>query len=148
MDPLWAVSIACDLMQVISLTGETIATCKEIHRGGSADPSLEGNTKALSKLTASLRSLLESSDIQAPPSEAEQELRNLASRLLNKTNELWATLNQTGAAKSQGRIEKSIKAPFRHLYQSHHLRRLEKEIQGYQTTLESGLITTIWFVIL
>ncbi|KAI0167441.1 hypothetical protein BJ166DRAFT_519941 [Pestalotiopsis sp. NC0098] len=143
MDPLTAVGIACDLMQVIRLTGETIATWRETHRTGSADPSLEGNTKALSKLTISLRFLLEPSDVQAPPSEAEQELRNLASKLLDKTNELWRTLNQNGATKSQGSIGKSIKATLRHLYQSHHFRRLEKEIQGYQTTLESELITRI-----
>lgn len=148
MDPLSALGIACNLMQVISFTGETIALCKTIYKRGSADPSLEGNAKTLSIFTKSLRASLESTYNQAPPSEAEQELRDLASKLLDKTEELTKTLDQIGAANGQANIKKTIQAACRQLYKSGLLRRLEKEVQEYQKALESGLLLRIWFVVL
>ncbi|ETS86535.1 hypothetical protein PFICI_00363 [Pestalotiopsis fici W106-1] len=143
METLAALGIACNLMQVISFTGETITLCKHIYKRGSANPSLETNAKTLQVLIQSLDKSLQASTSQLPSDKATQELGELAKKCLVAVTTLSTELAKIATAASKGSIGKTIIAISRHLCKYGDLRRLQDEIQGYQSTLESGLLVRI-----
>ncbi|KAI1858064.1 uncharacterized protein JN550_012886 [Neoarthrinium moseri] len=143
MEPLSALGIACNLMQVISFTGEVIHLCKQVYKRGSQDPSLEGNAKALSSVITSLHDSLTSPESRSPCNEATRELQDLARKCLDATSRLSAELDKIGASRSQGHLGKTMVSVCKHLAKSGDLRNLEKEIHGYQKVLESGLLVRL-----
>ncbi|KAI1850463.1 hypothetical protein JX265_013425 [Neoarthrinium moseri] len=143
MEPLSALGIACNLMQVISFTGEIINLCKQVYERGSQAPSLEGNAKALSSVITSLHDSLTSPESRSPYNEATRELQDLARKCLDATSRLSAELDKIGASRSQGHFGKTIVSVCKHLAKSGNLRNLEKEIHDYQKVLESGLLVRL-----
>lgn len=144
MEALAALGIACNLMQVISFTGETITLCKHTYKRGSADPTLEGNAKTLHVLMQTLEKSLHESTAQATPDPATIELQILARKCLDAVSSLSTQLNKIGTSGSQGSVSRTIVAVSKHLWKSGDLRRLQEEIDWYQKILESGLLVKIW----
>lgn len=62
LDPLTAMGIACNVMQVISFCGETISLAKKIKADGTLDPNLCGYAEQLSTATMRLKQYVGSSE--------------------------------------------------------------------------------------
>jgi hypothetical protein len=146
MEALAGLSLACNVMQVMSFAHETFSLCKKIYSEGEANPSLGANAKTMAILTKALQNTI-LDHAAKPVTEADHELQSIARKCLDAANRLAAKLEDLGQANSKGHIKKTVKSAFKHWWRSDELQQLRDEMREYQITLDSGLLLRIWFVI-
>jgi hypothetical protein len=147
MEALAGLSIACNVLQIVSFVHDTFSLCKRLYENGEADPTLSANAKAMAVLTKSLRdTVLSAPGAANPVAEADHELERIAKECLASANRLTARLEGLGATEARRSLTKTAKSAFKLWWRSGEFQRLVEEMHEYQKTLDSGLILRIWWV--
>jgi hypothetical protein len=147
MEALAGLSIACNVLQIVSFVHETFSLCKRLYDNGEADPTLGANIKAVAVLTQTLRqTVLSPPHAARPVTEADYELKRIADGCLASANHLAARLEVLGVSESRRSVTKTAKSAFKLWWRSGEFQRLLEEMREYQKTLDSGLLLRIWFV--
>ncbi|KAK3367650.1 hypothetical protein B0H63DRAFT_363599, partial [Podospora didyma] len=143
MEPLAALGIASNVMQIISFGFETIAVCKRVHESGHPEPGLGDNSASLHTLSVALSQQLKAYhqsqvglrkhdkamlDIAAKCADAAKALQEEARFLTPKTTKNFANVAST--------VSKT-------LWRKRRLERLEKELTRSQATLDTHLLARI-----
>ncbi|GAB1310717.1 hypothetical protein MFIFM68171_00927 [Madurella fahalii] len=134
MAELAALGLACNVMQVISFTGETISVCKQIFARGSADPAL---TDFASKLITSMEKLKQSSLSTTPATQASADLADAAEAVSKTAADL---LDILGIASSQGSVKASVKSGIMMTFNMGRIRKLERELDKRRKLVETEVL--------
>jgi hypothetical protein len=146
MEALAALGLACNIIQVLNAANEAYSLSKRLLETGNAYPGLAENATAIKALSTSLQESL--ATISQPHTEAERQLLSLAKSCYTSAQELSCELDKlAGSAGIQGKLRESIKAGVKLRLRKGRLERLEKDMRACHTTLESGLLLRIWFVL-
>ena len=84
-------SIACNVMQIISFSHEVISIVKRIEKDGTADPELREHAGNLSKSSKGLEQYLKSCDLKHLPKNL-ADLREIASKCLETSEDIQSML--------------------------------------------------------
>ncbi|KAI0201236.1 hypothetical protein F4808DRAFT_425785 [Astrocystis sublimbata] len=109
MEPVATLSLVCNVMQVISFTGEVFRLVRSLQDDGSPDPRLESTTNSLDQLISTLSMRLDNYNSTQLPSymsprqqeEDKNRLRTLTSNLLQNVGELHRIVGKLSTAASQ-----------------------------------------------
>jgi hypothetical protein len=139
MDPVSALGLACNVMQIISFCHETITLCKRLHRDGSSDPNLDHVTSHLSRLSNNLRDSIDAAKQGVPLKQQEKELQSIANECYKASTALQLELAKV-ANVSVGSHRSAIKATLKTVWRKSNLEKLEKTMNTNQRLLESKLL--------
>ncbi|KAI1473374.1 hypothetical protein F4774DRAFT_54241 [Daldinia eschscholtzii] len=141
-------SLVCNVMQVISFTGEVFNLCRNTFKDGSPTSNLASNTAHLSALVATLQERLRDYSNVKDESEglerqAKARLKKLTSELIRDTTELQKLLGKVTITNSTGKTHSVMTVfKFKLLYSSD-ISSLEKRISSTRAILDSELLSKI-----
>lgn len=157
MEALAALSVACNVFQVVSFTHETVTLLKTLRAAGTPDPGLANHARRLQELSSQLQTSLqnastllhrnggggaggaggggESSDSRNTP---ETSLDALAQRCIEVAAQIQTEMDKiTSSRYSATRLARALRARRR-------LDALDVEMHGCQQTLHTGLLAKLW----
>ncbi|KAI0835164.1 hypothetical protein F5Y06DRAFT_276867 [Hypoxylon sp. FL0890] len=140
MSGLEALSVACNIMQVISFAHETISFCKEIYQGRSPDDHVEQNAASLLALSAQLQTHYESTK---PKTSQETQLADIAKQCNIAARALEEEVKFLVSHHATGRLAQTLCLAVKTNWRRRRLERLEKSLRNYQHTMESHLLARI-----
>lgn len=154
MDPLSALGLASNIVQLVQFVGVVISDSHEVY--SSADGALRRNS-ALEEVAQNLvemnselmRSQRSMSNGFMSLSPAERQLKNLCEECDVVSRELMAKLD-TLKIRSQSRYKRwdSFRQALRSMWNEGELRALEKRLEGIRTRLDTNLLICLRYVIL
>lgn len=137
MDPLSALSVACNVMQVISFGIETISLCKEIYKTGHPDFNLAASGCHLEEIATSITEQLNRfpNNLTAK----DKEFIEVANQCLEDAKALRDEVAYLDPKKRR-EIGAAISATVRSFRHSRRLRKLKENLLMSQRTLETSLL--------
>ncbi|KAI0382205.1 hypothetical protein F5Y04DRAFT_50963 [Hypomontagnella monticulosa] len=148
-------SLVCNVMQVVSFTGEVIQLYRAIPRDGCPEPSLASNLVHLSSLVTSLQGKTseydpvlsnigdELGDVKALQ-QARTKLSDIASTLIKDTKKLQKLLEKVAAPGDAGKLGRLATVFKYKFYYETPISSLEKRINGTRDILNSELLSRTW----
>ncbi|OTA91507.1 hypothetical protein M434DRAFT_13110 [Hypoxylon sp. CO27-5] len=135
-----ALSVACNIMQVISFAHETIGFCKAIYQGRSPDDHIERNAASLSELSAQLQKHYESTK---PQTSQQKQLADVAKQCNIAARALEEEVKFLVSNNAKGHLAQTIRIAVKTNWRRGRLERLEKSLRNYQHTMESYLLARV-----
>ena len=142
MEPLSALSLACNVLQLVEQSIEATRTCKQIYERGSleSNDNIEDLTKEVVSANQDVSTALSSSQ-----SVRNTRRRKLAQEANSTAQELHRVLNNIKYAKSQGSSNARVfKQTIRTLVKRGTIGRLEVRLKDQETFLRSGLLKAVY----
>ena len=137
MDPLSALSIACNVMQVVSFGLETISLCKAIYTNTHPDSRLADSGRHLEDLGASITRQL--NQCSAEPTSKDKAFLSVAKQCADDAKALQNEIAYL-APKKVHEIRAAIGATGRSFWRRRKLERLEGNLARSQRTLETYML--------
>ncbi|KAI9690104.1 MAG: hypothetical protein M1820_010009 [Bogoriella megaspora] len=147
MDPLTALSLACNIAQVIEFGLKTISITRQTYRDGIADDlaDLEVLSGHLGQATSSIRESLSGLDSRESLSQDDLEIRDLSDKCMNISSQLQgkiASLRSTG-----GRID-PLKRTVKSFLSRWTITKLQSVLSQYRTILETRILFRLHTLVL
>ncbi|KAJ4304556.1 hypothetical protein N0V90_000082 [Kalmusia sp. IMI 367209] len=143
MEALAGLSIAANVMQVITFTRETYSLCKKIYRKQVIDPDLAKRVAEIQGLGEDLESKLSKSTPalnQSPKPSIKSQLPNLCNEVVSTAKELGTRLSQPASSKREA-VKFAVRTAFRG---SSEMDTLDKKLLRLEQTLQTRLLLEIW----
>jgi hypothetical protein len=138
LDPLTSLSIACNVMQVISFAHEVASIVKRIKKDGTADPELREHAVNLSTSSKGLENYLKGCNpTHLPKNQAELEV--VATKCLKTSKDIQLEIDKIDSTRG-GPVMKAVKLKWRKSV----LERLEQDMQKYQDAMQSNILIHLW----
>jgi hypothetical protein len=146
LESLAVLGIACNVMQIISFGRETVATCRTVFRTGSVDPDLDVIVGHLNRVLLDVKTTMSSAPNASDPAEKELFLiaegcQKIASQLVDEVKAVTSAV-----AKGKGKPLLATWVVLKSKSREKKVKDLEKTLEGYQRTLEMGLLLKIRYV--
>ncbi|RSL70866.1 hypothetical protein CEP53_001751 [Fusarium sp. AF-6] len=142
MEPLAALGLACNIMQLLSFGGEAISLCRKVYKTGEIDPSLKDYSSQTAKICESLNDNLTQRQLNlGSDALALQQRAIMCKTAADKLNHELELLAPTGGA---GGWRRSLTAPINAIRHKHHLSDLEKDLNKLKSGLDTQLLVRIF----
>ena len=140
MDPISALSLACNVIQLVEFSVESVKVCKELYDNGSLD-----ENEKIEKYTADITAA--NKDLQATlrnckPGSKPSKILQVAQDASATANELKVALNMLKLSKSQGirRLGNAFKSTLKTLITNGTIQRLQKRLELQDAALRSTIL--------
>ncbi|KAK0618859.1 hypothetical protein B0T14DRAFT_397187, partial [Immersiella caudata] len=140
MEALAALSVACNVLQIIASTCEVANAAKKFFREGSDDPKLFTQTEDAASLCRDLEKELAKFQ---PLSEDEVRLARIAKDCVDSRTVLRTEIEKLASRKTQGKRLRSVQAALKAKVSEGKLEKLRRSMETHQKALELGLLTRI-----
>ncbi|EEU43619.1 uncharacterized protein NECHADRAFT_11637, partial [Fusarium vanettenii 77-13-4] len=142
MEPLAALGLACNIMQLLSFGGEVISLCRKVYKTGEIDPSLKDYSSQTAKICESLNdNLSQRQSNLGPDALALQQRATMCKAAADKLNhELQLLTPASGAS----RWRRGFTAPIKAIRHKHQLSELEKDLDSLKSSLDTQLLARIF----
>jgi hypothetical protein len=145
MEPLAALGLASNVMQMISFGHEVATTYSQLKRSGMPDPNLSSNTEKLVELITRLEtSLTQTSGKEA--SAEEKRLESLATKCLEAGKSLNTELERLAIDTKKPRRRDIVGRAVQSIWRRGKIDDLERDLKRCAETLSLGLLMRIWSV--
>ncbi|KAJ3536752.1 hypothetical protein NM208_g6589 [Fusarium decemcellulare] len=138
LEPLAALGLACNIMQIITFTGESISICRRIYNGGQPDSGLHDYSQRLLRTSESLRDIISRSTGNL--SLDDQALRDSAERCINIADNLMKEMQSLSTPKSQNGLRSSLRQGVKTIFRKPRLERLENDLRNIQSAMHTELL--------
>ena len=139
---LEALGLACNIMQVISFTGELIKTFKAIHRGQSPDVAAAATATQMSGVFERLSQSL--AKAPQPLNKDEMEVAVIGAQCLDAATELKLELDKIWDGSTKGSFRAAMAGAARKMLNQHNIEDLEKLLRAHQDAIQQLLLQRIW----
>ncbi|KAK1756677.1 hypothetical protein QBC47DRAFT_168176 [Echria macrotheca] len=139
MEALAAFSLACNVMQTISFTIETVSLFKNVFSQGSAHPNAAAVVDRFCQLCSSLSASLPT----GPSNEDERRVVEIAQDCLRAAAELRVEIAKTSFPSAKGSVVTSAFRGVQAKFRVGRLEKLERRMRTHQRLLESGILVRI-----
>jgi hypothetical protein len=140
LDPLTCLSIACNVMQIISFSLEVTAITDRIKKDGTADPELREHAGNLSQSSQSLEQYLTKCHIKQLP-QNQAELRAIATKCLQTSKQIQAKMDKIDSARDLPLI-----GGLKLMWKKSEFEKLEQNMRKYQETMQTHILVHVWCV--
>lgn len=147
MEALGAFGLACNIIQVISFTRETISICRTIYTSGAADDDYGYVEKAVRQYDSLCDELQKKITAAGTGTCVEdKDLLDLAKGCLKAANKLKAKTGKLVSPSAKGSALRSTYAGVAAKWNGDRLQKLEDAMNKHQSLLESRLLMKSWYV--
>ncbi|KAK1753298.1 hypothetical protein QBC47DRAFT_55117 [Echria macrotheca] len=142
LEPLAALGLACNVIQLIESAGKTVSICKSIFQTGSLDPSLGRSTAHLTTAFDQLNQSLTAAPGPKNPDEAAllEVARDCSAAALNLKTEVAKISDEA----SKGKYSSAIRGALKTMVRKSKIEKLEKSLAAHQKALETHLLVRIY----
>ncbi|KAI0883129.1 uncharacterized protein GGS22DRAFT_195372 [Annulohypoxylon maeteangense] len=140
MSGLEALSIACNIMQVISFAHETVSFCKAIYQGKSIDEYGGHDIASLSALSAQLRKHYQNIK---PKTTDEKQLEDIAKKCNIAARALEEEVAFLLSHNAKGHLAQTLRIAVKTNWRKGRLERLRNSLRNHQHTMESYLLARV-----
>jgi ribosomal protein S13 len=141
MSGLEALSVACNVMQVISAAIKTISICRAIYHGDStASGVLEEHAVSTMSSTSLLSKELRASHLQSPEV---KELADLAQNCHDIAQKLQAEVQSVVHPQRKGSVSKAFFGAVKAHLRKSKMEELEERLNGYRTRMETHILVRL-----
>lgn len=142
MEPLAALGLACNIMQLLSFGGEAISLCRKVYETGEIDPGLKDYSSQTAKICEDLNdTLTQRQHNLGPDALALQQRATKCKIAADKLNHELKLLTPTSGASGWRR---GFAAPIKAIRHKRHLTELEKDLNNLKSSLDSQLLVKIF----
>lgn len=138
LDPLTSLSIACNVMQIISFSLEVTSIVKRIKKDGTTDLGLRENAENLSASSKGLKKYLKGCDLKHLPKN-QAKLQNIATKCLKTSKDIQSNMDEIDSTRG-GPVMGALKLKWRKGV----LERLEQDMRKYQDAMQTTILVHIW----
>lgn len=140
MDPISALALACNVIQLVEFSIESAKVCKELYDNGSTDENfrIEKHTADITAANKDLQEALSNSKPTGKPSRIEQVAQDAS----GTANELKIVLNQLKLSKAQGvpRLGVAFKTTLKALITKGTIKKLQQRLELQDAALRSNIL--------
>jgi hypothetical protein len=140
MDPISALSLACNVIQLVEFSIESAKVCKELYDSGSVDENerIEKYTADIIAANKDLEAALRSGKPGSKPSQIQQVAQDAS----KTANELKIVLNRLKLSKAQGirRLGSAFKSTLKTLIKNGTIQRLQHRLELQDAALRSSIL--------
>ena len=140
MDPISALSLSCNVFQLVEFSIESAKVCKELYDNGSTDENfrIEKHTADITAANKDLQQALRSGKPTGKPSRIEQVAQDASVT----ANELKIVLNQLKLSKAQGvrKLGGAFKSTLKALINNGTIKRLQQRLELQDAALRSNIL--------
>jgi hypothetical protein len=150
MDPLTALSLACNVIQIVSFSHEIFTLANQIAKDGSPDANLAENATHLSELSQNLQESLQSQKAK-PLTEQQQRLQKVAQKCLKASKDLTEELDKItwkpGPEGSNSKTQrKAVSQAWKTWWRKSKIEKLQKEMAEIERIMQSSILADLWYV--
>ncbi|KAF4825901.1 hypothetical protein CGCSCA5_v000377 [Colletotrichum siamense] len=142
MSGVEAISMACNVMTIISFSLETIKLYRNIHEAGTPDPELAKNAEHIRKASSKVKRLLRKQQQLDPAQRAmttdeEKRLRDIASECLQYSKAIQQEIASTSPTKPG--ILRALKSTMKTMWRKPYRDQLKGHLQASQSTMNTAV---------
>jgi len=147
MEAVAALSLACNVIQMVDYAGKIVLVIRETYNSGASKDNigLEKRAKCLGDLSKNLSTSLNRAQTQSHTTPTESKLQVQAAESLKIAEELQSELNQL---KSKGGRREGLRKGWRAIRKKGDISKLEKRLHDQESLLDSGLLVHLKYVYL
>ncbi|KAF5011642.1 hypothetical protein FDECE_2265 [Fusarium decemcellulare] len=138
LEPLAALGLACNIMQMITFTGESISICRRIYNDGQPDPSLDDYAQRLLGTSESLRDIISRSSGNLTSDD--QALRSTAEKCIDVAGHLTKEIQSLSVPRSQTGFRVTLRQGVKAIFHKSRLERLENDLRNIQSAMHTQLL--------
>lgn len=142
MEPLVALGLACNVLQLVEVGQQTIDLIKVVYRGGSPDQTLDQNAAILWSISHEVKT----SERPTKCAKHEQQLLVAAEKCSTAARDLREEIQFLVGNAKQGSLASTLKVVARTNWRRRRLERLKESLEGAEKLMQTGLLTRIWSV--
>ncbi len=144
MDPISALSLACNVIQLVECSIETAKVCKELYDDGSIDEHnrIEKYAADITAANKDLQVALVNGRATSKPASKPSRIERAAQDASTSANELKIALSRLKLSKSQGvrRLGGAFKSTLKTLITSGKIKALQERLERQDAALRSSLL--------
>ena len=149
MDPLTALSLACNALQIIDFGAKMIAKCKELHKHGALaeNEEIESMARHLTNLTTDLKlpgSFPSAESVQQGHQE-DKDILKLAQRCSETASELICELQNLGI-QGKHRRRDAVRKAIKETWNQSPMKSIQRRLKQYQRTLNTTILINLRYV--
>ena len=145
MDPITGVGLVASVVQLLTFGIDTVKTCQELYQKGSVSEykNLGYTTSHLAGLNSSLQQSLQSSNARSGALTGEEkDLIDLARKCEECATKLQKKLDKL-QTQPRASTPKAVRLAFRAIRKKGAIDKINQELQAYQSTLDTSLLTRL-----
>ena len=147
MDPLTAIGLVSNIVQLVQFGIATAETCKDIYQSASGlsakDEALDAAAKNLTALGIDVRDTLRHGVHTGPLSKADQELEDLARDCVVNGDKLVQILHQAKPDGPSNRLRGAFKKTLKSVWDQRKVDTITKDLSRCQSILDSKIIVKL-----
>ncbi|ETS80322.1 hypothetical protein PFICI_07851 [Pestalotiopsis fici W106-1] len=140
LEPLAALGLACNVLQVVEVGLQTINLIKVVYQGGSIDDALEQNAVILANISREVKK----SKQPAKCPKHEQQLIAAAERCSTAARDLTEEIQFLVGSAKKGSLASTLKVVARTSWRRRRLERLKENLDSAEKLMNTGLLVRIW----
>ena len=142
LEPLAALGLACNILQIVDVGRQTITLIKTIYREGTPDATLEENAEILRAISKQISTC--TSNLTAQRTKRDQQLLKLANNCSAAAQDLQEEVRfLIGTAKKENLIS-ALKIAAKTNWRKRRLGRLKESLDEAERLMQTGLLGRIW----
>ena len=144
MDPISALSLACNVFQLVEFSIESIKVCKELYDNGSTDENsrIEKHTADITTANKDLQEALGKAKPTGKPTGKPSRIEKVAQDASVTANELKIALNQLKLSKAQGagKLGGAFRSTLKTLITRGTIKKLQQRLELQDAALRSNIL--------
>lgn len=142
LEPFAALSLACNVLQLVEVGHRTINLIKIVYRGGSLDDTLDRNAAVLESISHEVKTCIR----PAKCPKHEQQLLGAAERCSTAARDLREEIQFLIGNAKQGSLASTLRVVAKTNWRRRRLERLKESLDSAEKLMQTGLLTRIWWV--
>lgn len=140
LEPLAALGLACNVLQLVEIGHETINLIKTVYRGVSPDVTLDQNAAILGSILDEIKTCKR----PAKCPKHEQQLLVAAERCSTAARDLREEIQFLVGNAKQGSLASTLKVVTKTNWRRRRLERLRESLDSTEKLMQTGLLARIW----
>ncbi|KAL1867911.1 hypothetical protein Daus18300_006186 [Diaporthe australafricana] len=141
LEPIAALSLACNILQLVELGRQTIGCIKTVYQGGKLDETLDQNSVILERLTNDVKKHRKS---QTGKQEYEDSLLRAAASCSDAAQKVREEVRFLFGNAKKGSLVSAVKVTANSAWKRKRLERLEQDLHNAEKLMQTCLLAQVW----
>ncbi|KAK7915166.1 NACHT domain-containing protein [Apiospora marii] len=143
LEPIAALSLACNILQVVGVGRDTVRIAKQVYQDGTLDPALTESAGVLNDLSSQIRVTTEAASA-AKPKAQDKQLLDLADKCQGAARDLREEVNFLNGPPTKAKLVATLKIAAKTTWRKRRLEKLDQRLKDAESFLQTGLLTRIY----
>ncbi|KAK8852207.1 hypothetical protein PGQ11_014686 [Apiospora arundinis] len=144
LEPIAALSLACNILQVVGVGREAVRLGRQVYRDGTIDPALKENACTLEELSARILPSTTATSSSTNSAPQDKQLVSLADNCQRAAHDLQEEVNFLNGPPTKVKLVATLKIAAKTTWRKRRLDRLDQRLKEAESTLQTGLLTRVY----